>query len=306
MRLRILIFAFLISLPFWWGINFLAKNLKDYFFFNFYPQASLSILEIKLQKPIRNFKIENLNLGAKSALALLIDQNQNQKILYQKNIDQKLPIASLTKLMSALIVIENYDLLKITKISKKALEQEEEIGKFRVGEEFLVFDLLHSMLIESSNDAAFALAEIMGVEEFVSKMNFEAKNLLMEDTHFSDPTGLDDEKSYSTAKDLAKLTSYLLKNNPLVFEILSKKEYPLRLADGSFHHQVLSTNQMLGSKRITAGKTGWSEKAQGCLILVAKAPAQQGTLIMIVLGAKDRFLEMRKLQNWLYQAYFWQ
>lgn len=323
---KIFLVVFLVSLPLFWGINLLERNLEEFFFWQkmakdpkiLAAQINQEILEQKLRnlKPIRDQTIKDLEIEARSAISVLVDlsnPNQTSRILFEKNSQEKLPIASLTKLMTAYLVLENYNLEEIVEISKRAVEQEGEFGNLKIGEKFKIKDLLYLLLIESSNDAAYALAEVIGENGFVQLMNLEAKNLELKNTYFVNPTGLDpdlpsDPQNLSTARDLIKLIKVLL-NKPLLWEMLSLPKFDLYSPDGIFHHQLKNTNELLveGSfkTKIIGGKTGWTPEALGCLVLVLEAPKSKGLLINIILGSKNRFQEMKNLINWLYRAYKW-
>jgi D-alanyl-D-alanine carboxypeptidase (penicillin-binding protein 5/6) len=304
MKIRIFLLSFIFSLPFWWGVNIFQENLENYF----YAQISQPFEEIVFVKiPPPKPKLE---LQAKAAISVKLNENGAEKILFNKNINQPLPIASLTKLMTAVIVLEdqNYDLDNnwIT-ISEKAAHQENvpnygNLDKY-IGKKFTLKQLLDLMLIYSSNDAAYALAEQIGVENFVEKMNQKAKELGLENTHFVNPTGLDPENlyyhppnqsyfNYSTAQDLLKLAQYILKNHPLIFEITLKKgPYPVENGMGDL---ILPENQ-----RAIGWKTGYTKEAGGCALLVLGE--ENGILLFnIILGTESqeaRIREMQKLIN---------
>jgi D-alanyl-D-alanine carboxypeptidase len=289
-KLKIFLISFLISSPIWWGTNIAQKELEDFFFSELYIETPRVFTAQVAPQPKA---VEPSEVQAKAAFSVKVNEKGTWQILYQKNIKQKLPIASLTKLMTALVVLENYQLDLPIKISKEAVKQDEDLGQLKIGETLTVKDLLYIMLIESSNDAAYALAEVVGIENFVDIMNWEVKNLGLKNTHFSNPNGLDDSQNYSTAQDLAVLTKYLL-DKPLIWEILRTPEMDLYLPDGTFHHRLKNTNQLLEKiPQIFGGKTGWSPRAQGCFILILKDGNEYS--INIILGAEDRFAEMKKL-----------
>lgn len=255
-----------------------------------------------------------LEIGAKSAISVWVDGKfLHEKVLFQKNISEQLPIASLTKLMTAFVTIENYDLNQTLSIPETAVAQSEDSGGFKTGEKFSVKNLLYSVLMESSNDAAYALSEIITPSAFTDLMNLEKKNILGQgnmNTFFANSTGLDSKNNelsgYSTAEDLAGLTRYFLKKAPLIFEISGLSSFDLYSSEGVFHHKILNTNELLGKlPDIVGGKTGETERAAGCLILVQKSPNKEGFLINVILGSKDRFGEMEKLSKWVSSAYQW-
>jgi len=322
MRLKIFLISFILSLPFFWGVNNLEKNLGDFFFWHKISQnpkifTAQIALEEKLRemKPIRNIEVPDLEMEVKSAISVLADSQGSQRTLFEKETEQKLAIASLTKLMTAWVVLEYYDLSKEITISKKAANQYGDIKKLEEGKTFPVKYFLYPLLMESSNGAAFALAndyEEITERKFVELMNSEAKKIGLNDTFFDNPTGLDPEDSktemnYSTADDLVKLAKKLLEK-PLVWEILSIAKY------FEYGPELINTNRFLlenftdWQEKIIGGKTGYTSKAGGCLLLVVKAPRSQGFLINIILGAngkENRFEEMRKLVDWLKSAYNW-
>ena len=314
--------AFFISLPFWWGTNVAQKNLEDFLFWSQIaknPQifSAQIVPEKKLifSKPVRNWQVENLKITAESGISVLVDSQGNQEILFDKDSDEKLPIASLTKLITADIVLEHYDLSQIIEISHQAVGEEGNSGQFKIGETLTVENLLYSLLIESSNDAAEALTEVIGKDAMVDLMNLETKAIGMENTRFFNPTGLEPDNpngpiNYSSTKDLATFAAYLLKTNPKILEISTFSEYNLYSPEGIFHHKLTNTNELLGESaswrtRIIGSKTGWTPQAQGCLLLAIKSPQNNGVIVNVILGSPDRFGEMKELINWIRTAYKW-
>lgn len=259
---------------------------------------------------IKNTSDLEINAAAAISLAVYPGQNSKPKILFEKNIDKKMPIASISKLMSAVIILENYSLESEIKISKNAIAQEGEAGRLKEGEVFSVEGLLHSMLIESSNDAAQAFAEKKGEESFMAMMNQKAKNLGLEKTFFSNPHGLDPKENTqlnaSSVLDLAKLAIYIHENHPLIGEILSKKDFILYFPNGQFHHSIISTNSLLYNSQTLWGKTGYTKKADGCIInLMRPKTGSSPIIITVILGSSDRFYEAQKLTDWLNNSFIW-
>lgn len=319
MKRRIwLFFIFLIlSFPLWLAINFFEKKLEDFFYWqevrkNYQIFTATANLEKQLEelKPTRNRTVSDLTIEGKSVISILIYSQGDSRILFEKEKDKKQPIASLTKLMTALVVVENYDPKVEIEISKESVLQEEDIGNLKIGEKFSVANLLYPLLMESSNDAAYALAEIIGEKNFVDLMNITAAKLNLKDTFFVNPTGLDpdnpsDPINYATAEDLVKLANYSLEKTPLIWEILATPEFDLYLPDGVLHHKLKNINELLKEIPQIGGKTGWTPQAQGCLLLVYQAPENKGKIINVILGSKDRFGEMKKMIEWLNKAYRW-
>ena len=154
------------------------------------------------------------------------------------------------------------------------------------------------MLIQSSNDAAFALTGRVGERAFVDLMNIYAGQMGLRHTGFINPTGLEPDNSSlpmntSTAEELAVLAEYILEKEPEIFEITANKSYEVLRPDGSLHDFIpQNTNILLGEMPgIIGGKTGWSPAAGGCLLLIFEKPEGNGYYITVVLGADDRFEE---------------
>jgi len=289
------------------------ENYINNFSFSSYNQNLKSNqISVNFNKILRPQKKDSpfLILDSKSALAasLTIENiNLKPKILYQSNPQKILPIASISKLMTAVIVLENYPLNKKVKISKEAVLTYGESGRLKEGEVLSVENLLYIMLIESSNDAAEALSRIDDRKKFIDKMNKKAEELAMESSYFSNPSGLDFEDNdinYSSANDLLKLVVYILKEHPKIGEILSLKQYNLYSQNGYFHHHLLNTNQMLEENNTLWGKTGSTLRAKDCLINLTKKD-DYFIIITIVLGAGDKFEETRKLNTWIDSAFLW-
>ena len=241
------------------------------------------------------------------AKAGLVYDTRSGRFLFVKNPRIKLPIASLTKILSAVVVLENFDTKEAVTIPKEVLRVDDEKQSLYLNEEITVQNLLKLMLIESSNDAAYALAyhaNNKGIN-FVDKMNEKAQLLNMNDSNFLDPAGLNDN-AYSTSEDLVKLIKYSFKYD-LVWEILTEKSIVVKSVDGKIEHKVESTDQLLGIiPDIFGGKTGNTDKALGCMILVVDIPDKNDKLISIVLCSQDRFGDTKKLIDWVKEAYRWE
>lgn len=305
-------FAFVIGIIFW-GMQWFSISLTEFFMMKtaqsqeaFLGSISNSLASVETSNSQRPSQVlqgtrepEKLEISATAALSFKTNLSGERIIYYAKNENSILPIASLTKLMTALVVLENYDLSKETIVSEKAVAQEGEQGLLEAGQTLSVRNLLYITLIESSNDAAYALAEIIGTDRFLSLMNTAAKNIGLKNTYFVDATGLD-SGSYSSVSDLKILAEYLLKNYPLDWGVTSIKELDLYFSNGQLHHRLMNTNQLLGViPGIVAGKTGWTTEAKGCFIVVRQNQQKDGFIINIVLGSDDRDYDMEKMINWV-------
>lgn len=254
--------------------------------------------------PILDSNIPKPAISGKSAL---VYDTESNRFLYEKSVDSKLPIASLTKVLSAVVALEKLDSDDIVTISKTSIRVDGEKQDLYLGEKLSVRNLLKLMLIESSNDASYALAEYAMVKgiNFIEEMNNKAGAINMKNSVFLDPAGLDD-RAYSTGEDLVKLVEYSL-NYHEIWDISAEKTAIVESSDERIKHTARSTNRLLGLiKDIIGGKTGYTDGAGQCMILVASVPDYSGKIISIVLGSQDRFGDTQKLIEWTRTAYRWE
>lgn len=273
-------------------------------------------LELQLQKyqPFIKSGSERPNIPAKAALSILVKPDGTLKTLYKKEEKTAVLIASLTKLMTSLVALKHYTPSQEITITADIVQEQGEAGHLRESDVFSVRDLLHIALIESSNDAATALAEPLGKTVFVERMQQEAESLEMQKTIFTNPTGLDpaqaEQGNYSSAEDLSKLAIYLLAQYPQVFDILEQQELDLYTKEGIFHHTMINTNPLLDYSewpaKILGGKTGSTPQAKESLLLLLESPDHKGYIVNIILGSDDRFQETRTLLRWILESYQWQ
>lgn len=215
--------------------------------------------------------------------ALLMD-GDNGRVLFQKNGNEKVPMASTTKIMTLIVTLENADLNDIVTVSSYAASMPEVKLNIKKDEQYRLKDLVYSLMLESHNDSAVAIAEYIGgsIEGFAQMMNKKAEELGAYDTHFVTPNGLDDDDHYTTAKDLALITKYALEN-PEFIKIIQTKNY-------TFHEQTKGRCFTLNNKNrfldIYEGaigvKTGFTGKAGYCF--VGAANREDETYISVVLA----------------------
>ena len=286
-------------------LSFLLIQRSDFTIAN----QEIKVESVDLFRPLSKDKINELNLESNNFLSVFIKDGK-EIILSEKKADEVIAIASLTKLMTAIIVLENYNLDDLIQISASAIATYGDAGNLQIGEIMTIRDLLYITLIESSNDGAEALAEKMGVSTFVYKMNEKADSLGMNNTWFINPSGLDEENLYnfSTVNDLKKMVVYILENHSLIAEILSLPEKELTSHSG-ISRTIRNTNVLLEeSDAYLWGKTGYTNRANGCLILILNNFSinnNQGYVINIIAGADDKFGEARKLEQWLEESFIW-
>lgn len=238
-----------------------------------------------------------------SRAAVVIDRKTKQ-ILYGKNESSKRAMASTTKIVTAMVVIQNTNLSNTVTISKKAAGTGGSRLKLKAGDKVSVRDLLYGLLLRSGNDAAVALAEYVGgdIEGFVSLMNETADMLGLSHTHFVTPHGLDSAEHYTTAYELALLADYALQNE--VFANIVATKSTVITINGQ-KRAISNTNELLGNLAGVYGvKTGFTNGAGRCLVTSIK----RGNLdvICVVLGAdtkKDRTRDSVKLIEYTFKNY---
>lgn len=221
-----------------------------------------------------------------SAKSMLVMEASTGAAIYSKNADARLPMASTTKIMTAIVALENSSLDAKVKVSSKAAGTEGSSMYLRAGEILTVRDLLYGLMLPSGNDAANALAEFIGGEGegFVALMNATAKKLGLENTNFTNPSGLPDNDHYTTATELAKITAYALENPDFV-TIVSSKSYTVK-GEGKTTRTLTNHNKLLSLYDGCIGvKTGFTKKAGRCL--VSAATREGVTLVCVTLNAPD-------------------
>ena len=250
--------------------------------------------------------IENVNATSFSSLAnssssakgMCVIEKDSGRILYSKNKDQKLPMASTTKVATAITVIENCDDLdESIAVNDGAIGVEGTSIYLRKDEEIKVIDLLYGLMLRSGNDAATALAYHIGggIDEFAKMMNEMAKKAGASNTNFVNPHGLDDPNHYTTAYDLSKITAYAL-NNPIFEKIVSTKNYIIEATNKSEKRYLTNKNKLLRSLDGCCGvKTGYTSKAGRCLVSASKR--DDCTIVCVVLNCGPMFEESSALIN---------
>ena len=220
-----------------------------------------------------------------SRYAIVLERN-SRTILYGKNEYTKTKMASTTKIMTAIIVIENTNLNDIVEISGKAAGTGGSRLKIKNGDKITVKDLLYGLMLRSGNDAAVALAEFVGgsIEGFAVLMNNKAKQLGLENTNFVTPHGLDSDEHYTTTYELALVTDYALRNKIFLDIVRTKK---CNILINGISRNISNTNELLGNLNGVYGvKTGFTNGAGRCLVTAVKRDNLD--IICIVLGADTK------------------
>lgn len=261
-------------------------------------------------------------LVAGAHASLLLDA-QSGTILYHDNGTERRQIASLTKLMTALLVMENGKSLdEIAIIPSEVRGVEGTVvgcprsgycngNRLVPGEKMTVRDLLRATLMNSANDAALSLGVyVSGSQEaFVEKMNARAQALGLRDTHFCTPSGLEpdgvESTCYSTAYDIARIAAKLLPYED-VWKILQSPPMTIASVDGKRTHDILNTDQILGTQNIMGVKTGFTPNAGKSLLAVAHNGEGNHPVVAVLLNDPYRWEDIKTMLTWAYRAYRWE
>ena len=235
------------------------------------------------------------SVSAKAAIVIAAD---TLEVLYEKSANQKLPMASTTKIMTALLLAEQPDLSKTVKTTKQMVTVEGSSMGLLEGDTVSYSDLLYGMLLASGNDAANTTAYVLAgsVQGFAKMMNEKAAELGMKNTSFVTPSGLDDENHYTTAYDLALLTAAALKNSAFR-TACSSKSAVLYYGNPPYRRTLTNHNKLLGNyEGIIGVKTGFTKKSGRCLVTAAEGEGKR--VIAVTLNDPDDWNDHRKLLDY--------
>lgn len=280
--------------------------------------AQIIAIESQLDKDLKGFPllqegVDGLTLSAPSFLSVFVDGAGNEKILIENNKDRELPIASITKLMVALVASERYSADEVISVSERSLNSKGVSGIYKAGDQLLFSTALRAMLIASHNEIASALAEHSGAEQFRRAMNEKAQMIGALHTSFVNVTGLDptvgsEEINHSTVFDLYKLARYINEHHPDIFSITTQKNFSVSDASGNFIADIHTTDKLLGEQNlpfsILGGKTGETPRAKQNLVIVSDSPCG-GKIFSALLGSSNSFADMQKLLWYVRNSYNW-
>lgn len=279
--------------------------------FNF-AQNNMAVLVLE-DKETEHFgslipKAENAFLSPISAKAFLISNLSSGETILEKNADEKLPIASLTKLVTAVIAHELVYLGRSIKVTPQTLANVYQIFQVSAGNYYSGFDLLYPLLMQSSNEAAKALAAFLGEQNFVRNMNVKATSIGMGDTSFSDASGISAE-NISTARDISKLLQYIYYKRRFIFDISKGKEFEsvglIKLGDTINIRDLKNFNEFAREPDLIGMKNGETSAAGQTIATAWSIHTLQGDVPIgiIVLDSKDRAKDTGSLLEWLKNNY---
>lgn len=255
--------------------------------------------------PLPSKRLENPfpNVSAEHVYIFDIDSGIT---IHEKEADKPVPIASLTKLMTALVVFESLDMEEEVIVPRESRNEDVVVTKtfgLLVNDSFKVIDLMKGMLVASAGDTAVTLAHAVSgdSEDFINKMNDKARILNLQRTTFEDSFGLS-VGNLSTAKEITWLFAHVWKK-PVLREIMGMNEVSFCSVKGNCVHGF-TTNRVLGSRNydVLGGKTGTTDVAGECVVFAVKTP-RGSTLIISVLGSEDRWSDVNDILDWIFKSY---
>lgn len=271
--------------------------------------------------PTRKSNCADIKIWAGSSVAIDADSGT---ILHYDNGRKRTQIASLTKMMTAVLAMEKIkDLNEEVVITKEAINIAGTIvgcptsvfcngNRMYVGEKIKAMDLLKATLMNSANDAATALGGHMAgsAKDFVKMMNDKAEELGLKDTHFCTPSGLEidgkEDQCYSSAYDIARIAAYSLRYDT-IWDIMKIPEGRFYSTDGKYMHELKNTDLLLDTlPNCIGGKTGFTPMAGKSLLLGATDDSGKHRVIAVLLNDENRWENMRTLTNWVFDNYKWQ
>lgn len=242
--------------------------------------------------------------GEVSAGGVVIEDVDSDVVLYQRNSYESFSPASTTKILTALVALDAYNLDDV--LTVKTLMNSGQTMKLVAGERMTVENLLYGTLIQSGNDAAYALAENYpgGVEAFITAMNVKAKQLHLAQSHFTNPVGFDDLNHKMTPMDLVRLASVALQNKTIT-KMVAIPQITISDVTHTYFHSLTNVNQLLGKIPGVGGiKTGWTEEAGENLVTLVERGGKR--IIIVVLKSRDRFVDTTKLIDWVFANHRWE
>lgn len=295
--------------------NFLKKKKNIFlYFFLFFSLSILitaSLFDVLLRRYIYEKRLNELPIDFSldlypvlkskvaediTAKAAVVMDNDSKVVLFSKNPNLLFSMASTTKIMTAIIALEYYRMDDVLTIQSENVDGVN-VG-FKNGQRLFFQDILYAMLLPSGNDAALALAQNYkgGEDAFVKKMNEKARELNLINTNFADAVGLEDSRDYTTPLDLARLSSFALKNKIFASIVATKTK---EISDGEGNKYLLKNlNRLLGIDGVNGIKTGYTDEA-GQVLVTSKVEMdnrdKKHTIIIVIMGSLDRFSDTEKL-----------
>ncbi len=238
-----------------------------------------------------------------SATGVVIVDIDSGVFLYTRNEEELFAPASTTKILTALVALDSYDVDDV--VTVKTVQNSGQVMGLAAGERITVENLLFGTLVQSGNDAAYALAEHYpgGVEAFVEAMNAKAQELRLVKSRFINPVGYDDPNHKMTPMDLARLASIALRNK-VIAKMVAIPQITVSDVTHTYFHPLTNVNELLGKIPGVGGiKTGWTQEAGENLVTLVERSGRR--VILVVLKSQNRFEDTSRLIDWVFSSFTW-
>lgn len=269
-------------------------------------EEKILLPELQLAKSAP-YLIDPLSYPLIEASSAVVIDVETKGIMFEKNMNEPRAMASVTKLMTAIVALESVDMNQAVTITAADTYVEPIVMGLLPGEQIYGIDILKGLLIKSGNDAAMTLARVGGggsVDKFIEMMNQKAKKLGLKNTNFANPHGLDQDNHYSSAKDLALLAAYAMQDEKIADAVGTMQE-TVSSSDGNISHYLKNTNELLDSYlKIEGVKTGFTDHAGQVLITQSNKDGHR--IVSVVMNSPDRFQESKILIDWAFGNYYWE
>ncbi len=272
----------------------------------FYPQKTVQKYQVELYDldniPVlksKEFFLDDLSLSATAVYAIDLS---SMTVLYEKDSQKVLYPASTSKMMTALVALDTFNLDEELLVGKEATVSGNKLA-LKEGNSMTVQDLLAALLIFSANDSAYVLAnhDELGLDNFVNKMNQKANDLGLTQTHFVNPAGFDDPGQTSTARDLTIIARELLRHQQLK-ELVAMQHQ--QISGPNWSYDLYNSNQLLGQiQGVTGVKTGTTQLAGEVLVTLIERDGHQ--ILITLMNSQDRYQDTSKLIAWILNNYEW-
>jgi poly-gamma-glutamate synthesis protein (capsule biosynthesis protein) len=242
-----------------------------------------------------------------SAKAFLVADLDSGLIIKEKNKSESLPIASITKLITALVSLEAINQYSVASVSETAVSAYGTSGNLKTGEKLLVKYLLYPLLLSSSNDAAVALAEQIGERSFIKLMNEKSRSIGLLGTNFDDSSGLDPD-NVSTAEDLFRLARYIFESKNYILQVTQNPVFKLEDSAGRILHSWYNNNKLSKKSDFAGGKNGYIPEAKETALAIFSLPLSEFSkrnIAIILLGSGNRERDVNAILSWLKSDVFY-
>lgn len=250
-----------------------------------------------------HYTVKSKDLPKLSAESYLVGDIETGEIIMQKNEDEEFPIASVSKLMTAVVAKESLDIHRYATVSQGSYNTYGSEGELKLGEKILLSDLMYPLLIESSNDAAEVIANDYGRDAFLILMNQKAATIGMTHTSYEDPSGLSPDNK-SSVVDLFRLGKYIKENHPDIFDMTRVKQY------STLKHSWKNLNAMLSYENFAGGKNGFIDQAKKTTVATFEIPftisdedgakkIERRTFAIVLLRSDDRNADITSLLKYI-------